>query len=38
MQCSSQFDPYSISKEKDAEEEQFYEATVFKCPSVAARF
>lgn len=32
MQCSSLFDPYEITKEKDAEEEQFYDVTVFKCP------
>ena len=30
--CQSEFDPYQISKEKDAEEESFYDVTVFKCP------
>ncbi len=32
VQCASHFDPYSITKESDAEADQYYEATVFKCP------
>lgn len=32
VQCSSLFDSYDITKEKDAEEEQYYDVTVFKCP------
>lgn len=30
--CNSQFDPYSISKEKDAEEDSSYDVTAFICP------
>lgn len=30
--CSTQYDPYAISKEKDAEENDEYDVTVFKCP------
>ncbi|MDE6627693.1 MAG: hypothetical protein K2K56_15195 [Lachnospiraceae bacterium] len=30
--CNAEFDPYSISKEKDAEEDNSYEVTVFTCP------
>lgn len=30
--CSTQYDPYAISKEKDAEESREYDVTVFKCP------
>ena len=30
--CSTQYDPYAISKENDAEESREYDVTVFKCP------
>lgn len=30
--CNAQFDPYKITKEKDAEEDAFYDVTVFTCP------
>lgn len=30
--CDSQFDPYSISKEKDAQTDTEFGVTVFKCP------
>lgn len=30
--CNAQFDPYKITKEKDAEEDTFYDVTVFTCP------
>lgn len=30
--CNAQFDPYEITKDKDAEEDTFYDVTVFTCP------
>lgn len=30
--CSAKFDPYAVSKEKDAEEDHSFEMTVFRCP------
>ena len=30
--CNAQFDPYEVTKEKDAEENTFYDVTVFTCP------
>lgn len=30
--CMSEFDPYSIKQEKDAEESTLYDVTVFTCP------
>lgn len=33
--CTSLFDPYSVTKEKDAEENNEYEVTVFTCPQCA---
>lgn len=33
--CNAQFDPYEITKERDAEESMDYEVTVFTCPQCA---
>lgn len=33
--CNAQYDPYSISKERDAEEDNSYDVTVFTCPQCA---
>ncbi len=30
--CNTEMDPYAFSKEKDAEENEFFEVTVFTCP------
>ena len=30
--CSGKFNPYEIAREKDAEEQNEYEVTVFCCP------
>lgn len=30
--CNTKFNPYEITKDKDAEEENDYEVTVFRCP------
>ncbi len=30
--CDARFDPYAISKEKDAQEDHSFEVTVFRCP------
>ncbi len=30
--CSSEFDPYEVKQDNDAEEDNFYEVTVYKCP------
>ena len=35
VHCNSQFDPYEITKERDAEESTDYEVTVFTCPQCA---
>lgn len=33
--CNAQYDPYSISKERDAEEDNSYDVTIFICPQCA---
>ncbi len=33
--CNTHMDPYSFSKEKDAEESQEYDVTIFTCPQCA---
>lgn len=33
--CNTQVDPYSVSEEKDAEEDNAYDVTVFTCPQCA---
>lgn len=30
--CNTHFDPYQISKQKDAEEDRVYDVTIFTCP------
>ena len=30
--CDAKFDPYSVTKEQDAEQQEDYEVTVFRCP------
>lgn len=33
--CNAEYDPYAITKDKDAEESRDYEVTVFTCPQCA---
>ena len=30
--CDTEIDPYAFHKEQDAEEKEYYDVTVFKCP------
>lgn len=34
--CDSSFNPYDVTKETDAMEDNYYEATVFRCPQCGA--